>query len=218
MEQLFAGEFYHIYNRGNNGENLFYQNKNYEYFLKKYDYFLSKYLDIYAFCLMPNHFHLLVKVREQIDASREMASLREILTPKLNFSKSELISIKDAISYERQISEQLRRLFVGYTMAINKQQNRHGSLFEKPFKRKRITDEIYLKRLVWYIHNNPIHHGFVTNLNDWEFSSYHSLITDKPTKLKKDEVLAWFDGKDNYQDFQKQETDLKMIEPILFDF
>lgn len=199
MKQLLTGRFYHIYNRGNNGENLFYQNRNYEYFLKKYDFYLSSSLDTYAFCLMPNHFHLLVKVREA-DGPEEMPSFRKMA------------------SLNSLVSQQFRKLFIGYSMAINKQQNRHGSLFEKPFKRKRITNEVYLKRLVWYIHNNPIHHGFVTNLNDWEFSSYHSLVTDKPTNLKRDEVLSWFNGKDKYQVFQKEEAELKMLEQILFDF
>ncbi len=58
---LVAHTFYHIYNRGNNGENLFYRPENYGYFLQKFDHYLSGYLELYAYCLLPNHFHLLVR-------------------------------------------------------------------------------------------------------------------------------------------------------------
>ncbi len=56
--------FYHIYNRANTDtDKLFYQEKNYTYFLKKFDQYLSDYLEVWAYCLMPNHFHFLVKVK-----------------------------------------------------------------------------------------------------------------------------------------------------------
>ena len=61
---LFEGQFYHIYNRGNNKENIFFNENNYNYFLKKYDFYFLDYLDIYCYCLLPNHFHLLVRVKE----------------------------------------------------------------------------------------------------------------------------------------------------------
>ncbi len=60
------GKYYHIYNRGNNKENIFFELKNYEYFLKKFCYYLEKYVDIYAYCLMPNHFHFLIQVKETL--------------------------------------------------------------------------------------------------------------------------------------------------------
>lgn len=54
---------YHIYNRGINGENLFVQEKNYYFFLNQWKKYLSPYFDVFAYCLMPNHFHFLVRVR-----------------------------------------------------------------------------------------------------------------------------------------------------------
>jgi hypothetical protein len=61
---LEENKFYHIYNRGNNRGNLFYNEGNYEFFLRKYDEYLSEFIDTYAFCLLPNHFHFLIGVKE----------------------------------------------------------------------------------------------------------------------------------------------------------
>ena len=58
------GRFYHIYTRGINGTNLFYEERNYAYFLQKYGYYLHEVLDTYAYCLLGNHFHLLVRVKD----------------------------------------------------------------------------------------------------------------------------------------------------------
>ncbi len=51
-------------NRGDNRENLFYKPDNYICFFKKYDQYLNAYPETYTFCLLPNHFHLLVRVKE----------------------------------------------------------------------------------------------------------------------------------------------------------
>lgn len=53
--------FYHVYNRANGNEVLFKNDDNYNFFLKKYKAFITPYFDTYCYCLMPNHFHFLVK-------------------------------------------------------------------------------------------------------------------------------------------------------------
>ena len=50
------GQYYHIYNRGNNGENLFFEERNYPYFLKLYAHHILPVADTYAYCLLRNHF------------------------------------------------------------------------------------------------------------------------------------------------------------------
>ena len=59
------GNFYHIYNRGINGCNLFYDNENYEYFLHLYDKYILPVADTFAWVLMRNHFHLLVRIKKR---------------------------------------------------------------------------------------------------------------------------------------------------------
>ena len=135
---LEKGKFYHIYNRGNAGTNLFYKKENYEFFLHRYNEYLSPFVDTFALCLLPNHFHLLVQVKD------------DGATPDLpGFKNLAGLSISQAFS----------NFFNSYSKAINKQQNRHGSLFEKPFRRKLVTNTQYLTNLVFYIHANPQPHG-----------------------------------------------------------
>lgn len=108
---LIEGNFYHVFNRGNNRENLFYSLRNYTYFLRKFDEHLSEFLDTYAYCLLPNHFHFLVRVKEwRTDSIAQSDGIGEV---------------------SAQISEQFRRFFIGYSQAINKQERRSGSLFQK---------------------------------------------------------------------------------------
>jgi REP element-mobilizing transposase RayT len=63
-EVLIEDSFYHLYNCGNNKENIFIEEQNYMYFLKLSKKHLSKTLDILAYCLLKNHFHLLIKTKE----------------------------------------------------------------------------------------------------------------------------------------------------------
>jgi len=51
------GRIYHIYNRGNNRENIFVQERNYAYFLKLWTKYIDPIDDTYSYCLLRNHFH-----------------------------------------------------------------------------------------------------------------------------------------------------------------
>lgn len=60
--QFKTGQFYHLYNRSNNRELLFKNEENYRYFLRKFKIRFEEYLSVYAYCLMPTHFHFLISV------------------------------------------------------------------------------------------------------------------------------------------------------------
>ncbi len=129
---LELGKFYHVFNRGNNKEKIFFKEENYRYFLKTFDQCLSSHVETYAYCLMPNHFHFLIRILE---------------TPKTD-EESPLLAAST-------VSEQFRKFFIKYSQAINIQEGRSGSLFQKPFKRKEISSNDYLTRVIFYIHANP---------------------------------------------------------------
>ena len=63
-EPLQPGQYYHIYNRGINGEPLFREERNHRHFLKLWAKYIEPLADTYAYCLLNNHFHFLVRIKE----------------------------------------------------------------------------------------------------------------------------------------------------------
>ena len=164
--------FYHIFNRGNNKENLFIEDENYLHFLKLVKNHLVAVAEIYSYCLLKNHFHLVLKIKSKEEVEK-FFSIDKIHQPFSN-------------------------LFNAYTKAINKKYNREGSLFKVRFKRERIETEDYLRNAIVYTHINPVKHKFQDNYLDYKYSSYNSIVSDKPTLLLRDDVLELFGGKENF--------------------
>lgn len=106
-------------------------------------------------------------------------------------------------------------LFSAYSKYFNKYKGRHGALFERPFDRIEITDKQYFKTLVVYIHNNPIHHKFTEHAMDYPWSLYLTCISIKPTHLKRDAVMGWFDSAANFKTAHNNTIDIIDLEQWL---
>ena len=171
IELFDEGNFYHIYNRGIDGENIFRFPNDYRDFIDSFREYTEDVLDVFAYSLLRNHFHSLVYVKKDVVVKRRDGDgLIKLLA-----------------------SRQLGHFFNSYAQSYNRAYNRTGGLFEKPFKRK-MVDLCHYTSVILYIHNNPQRHGFVPNFQEWPYSSYHNLIDDFPTFLKRETVLNWFGG------------------------
>jgi len=106
-------------------------------------------------------------------------------------------------------------LFNAYTKAFNKKYHRTCSPFEKNFSRKKITSRSYLKRVLLYIHNNPVHHGFCRHPSEYAWSSYLSCLSVKPTNLQRETVIGWFDSPGNFKTCHEQKVGIRGIEDLL---
>lgn len=183
------GKFYHIYNRGINGCNLFRDNENHEHFLYLYDKHIAKLTDTFAWVLMRNHFHFLVRIKTVEELNLQgFQNLEGLKGTNRSFA-----------------NQQFANLFNAYTKAINKRYHRTGSLFEHPFKRIQVTSNDQLKYLVYYIHHNPIHHGFCKHFLEYPWSSYLTILSPKQTRLNRDEVLKWFQDKAYFKEYHTKE-------------
>lgn len=80
--KFFNDCYYHVYNRGVNHSNIFLAKRNYYFFLEKVKQYLSPCLEIVAYCLMPNHFHLLILVKREEEV---LTALKKLF---LSYSKS----------------------------------------------------------------------------------------------------------------------------------
>ncbi|MFN0200358.1 MAG: transposase [Bacteroidia bacterium] len=191
---------YHIYNHANGWENLFSNEGNYLFFLKRYQYFIEPIAETLAYCLMPNHLHLMIRIRSK--EALQAANTYFCLAKEIPMEEIEAIP---ETGYSVFLSRVFANLFSSYSQAYNKQQKRRGSLFMPNFKRKVVDNTAYYVNLIHYIHNNPVHHGFTKEAKDWQYSSYLSFLSDKQTKLMRDEVLDWFGGKANFEAFHESQ-------------
>jgi putative transposase len=207
LEILSPESTYHVYNRANGSEKLFRSSDNYYYFLNQYFTFISPIADTFCYCLMPNHFHFLIRIKKITELPIEDLLGSKNLTGFQNLSglaKEELISIR--------LSRQFGNFFNSYSKAINKQLNRKGSLFMRPYKRILVKDEKYLKKLVHYIHHNPVKDNLCPKPEDWTFSSYLSIIQNKNIFFNASEVISWFDDLENFKAFHKLSPQLVDVE------
>jgi REP element-mobilizing transposase RayT len=201
---LEPGKIYHIWTHANGNANLFLEEQNYHFFLKKYQYHVHPIVDTYAYCLMPNHLHLMVKINEEEEIWNFLKTKKNFDYKKNRLQDFEKLSIA--------ISRQFSNLFNSYTQAYNKLFNRRGSLFIPNFKRKHINSDNYYGTCIAYIHNNPVLHGFVTTPGEWEFSSWHAYLQNKPTRIKTTDGLTWFGSKTEFYRIHREIIMEKMTE------
>lgn len=167
---LEPGSWYHIFNRGINGEDLFREERNYEYFLRLYAFHMQPVVKTYAFCLLRNHFHVAIQVRGPLTGPSAVAEPTHLPPASQAFAS----------------------FFNAYVKGFNKTYTRTGGLFENPYRRVRIHSRAHLSTVITYIHRNPQKHGFVNDFRDWKWSSFSTLLARTETWLARDEALALF--------------------------
>jgi REP element-mobilizing transposase RayT len=203
LASLTPGKFYHIYTRGINRENIFFVDRNYPYFLELYAKYIEPIATTFAYCLMRNHFHLLVRIKTEQEQTFEV-----LLSTSEQSREAETSKVLDS-------TQQFSNLFNAYAKAINKAYGRTGSLFEGRFGRIEVTSKAYFANLVAYIHRNPQKHGFVEDFREYPYSSYSAILTTKPTRVKRADVLAWFGGQDAFQVLHQNEPDTESIRYLI---
>jgi putative transposase len=180
-EPFISDNCYHVYNRAVGNEKLFFNHSNYIFFLSKLKQYALPVCDIFAYRLLPNHFHLFIRIKpsEQVNILFEQ-SKPKLLQPRYDENGSDFIT------------EQLSKIFISYSKSINNTYKRKGKLFMDNFNRKLISDEIYFSKIIQYIHFNPVKHNYCIYPHEWKYSSYNAIIKRDNEFLKSDEVIAWY--------------------------
>lgn len=201
---------YHIFNHANGAENLFLNNENYFYFLEKYAEKLNEVVSTLAYCLMPNHFHILIGVRS------EKTLLRFLEKKKENHNK---LKIPDGLSKSELnhfiVKEQFRGFLGGYVKAFNKYHNRKGSLLRQNTKRKIVNNAKYKTNIIRYLHLNPVYHGFTATPETWKYSSYHTFVNNGKTRIPRGEILEWFGGIKGFINFHQERLEGEGLDVLL---
>ena len=166
--QLHPHQVYHIYNRGNNRQQLFYEPENYPFFIEKTRKHISPNCDLLAFCLLPNHFHFLVHANE------------ETILPFDHSKGTNPVLQQNPLVQMSKFSHGVQQLLSSYAKAINKRHKRKGSLFTQNTRSKMTSSPAHqMDYTLWcfiYIHNNPVAAGLVDSPEKWPFSSYREYL------------------------------------------
>ena len=193
---------YHIYNQGNNRQPIFFSRENYLFFTRKMHQQILPYADVLAWCLMPNHFHLMVEVKDFVNDSGAADSRGATADSRGADSRGATCSrtpTNNTPASTPDLNHSIGIMLASYTRAIQKQENISGSLFRQ--KTKAIClNEIKNMQSNWYnafgvtfmqvdipalhypqvcfnyIHANPVKAGLVKRAEEWEFSSYADLV------------------------------------------
>lgn len=194
---LLPDRTYHIFSRAIGKEKLFLEDENYKFFLRKYKLHISPVADVFAYNLLPNHFHFLIKIK----------SLEEI---KRHFSEVKSNKYFDIEKVSEFLMERFGNLLNSYTKSFNKRNKRRGGLFIDTMRRVDITDDAQLGAIIFYIHKNAVHHHYSKTIAEWQWSSYNSILSKAPTTLLRDEVIEWFGAKEQFIKFHQQPIYLKV--------
>ncbi|MDP2642125.1 MAG: transposase [bacterium] len=189
-KQFAPGCIVHLYNRGNNRENIFYDEQDYKAFIFRIGLglgFESKELidhpmaslpysriritnskkgcfKLHAFCLMKNHFHFLIEQCSDVP-----------------------------------ISKLISKICTSYAMYINKKHKRVGHVFQDKFKAVLIEDEPQLMWASAYIHTNPVKNGLVGHPSQYRWSSYNDYVSERNLPITCTDMLELFKN-----DFEKE--------------
>ncbi|MCD4796184.1 MAG: transposase [Candidatus Cloacimonetes bacterium] len=191
-----CGHFFHLYTRANAKEDkLFFEKENYLYFLRQYKKYLSPIFIMICYCLIPNHYHFLIKVR----------NLNKIFEyqKKNNYKHN-----GNELKLNEFLIRQITNFHISYSKAINKKYNRRGSLFQEKPKVKPVLEINYLLRLARYIHRNPLKHKIAENLEDWKFSSFPDYANLRKGKIPdKRFLLANYESFEDFLEFTLSNDD-----------
>jgi REP element-mobilizing transposase RayT len=162
------GYYYQFYYRGRSKLSIFHDPNDYIYLLRHLKSYVKEFkIAIIAYCLLPNHYHILARQDSHVEA--------RVL---------------------------IQRLFNSYSKTYNKKYTHSGTIFQGPYEVKIVTDDLYLRNLCRYIHANPVKHGIVSDIPDWQYSNYPEWLNlRKGTLVDRQFINDYFPTPGEYEEF-----------------
>lgn len=202
---LLADNFYHVFNRAVGSEKLFITSGNYYCFLQKMKRHILPVADVFAYSLLPNHFHLFIRIKphEALEAHFE-----DIKRYPFDYQRHDMPDF---------LMERFSNWLNGYTKYFNHLYDRKGSLFIDYTKRIEAQTDSDITNIILYIHQNAVHHGLCAEIGEWPFDSYNTLLNGGITSLMREEIIQWFGSKERFKEFHRQPITIRTYK-IITDF
>ena len=172
--------WYHVFNHSRGSDDIFESDYDFVVFLNLVTKYILPVAEVYAYCLMPNHFHFLVRYKK--------------------------ITIPDSFAKKIEndyYAHQWGNVQNTYTKKKNFRTGKRGGLFCQSINRNLIESEEYRQMCIVYIHNNPVKHGYCLTPEDWQYSSYKTIISYKTTNIDREKVISWFCDRQNFIMYHK---------------
>ncbi|OWY21784.1 hypothetical protein C7N43_06625 [Sphingobacteriales bacterium UPWRP_1] len=180
-DKFYPNTYYHVWNHAVGTDLLFRSDDNYRFFLTRYAHYIAQVVDTHAYCLMPNHFHFLIHIPDEEQLRR--------------FAETEGLPFKNTHQF---VMQRFSNMSNSYAKAFNKQRDRQGALLVDYLKRQAVSAAEYYANLIPYIHNNPVKDGFVKHPEDWVYSSFNAILSEKPSLLNRSDVLKWYGNREGF--------------------
>lgn len=194
--------YYHVYCRAVSESVLFREDENRHYFLRQYQKFLNNYVNTYAYTLLDNHAHWLIKTKPYEEVK---TALHRIEDNELKTHQKKMIN--GSLEFGDAVELQFKDFFISYAKAYNKRYNRSGNLFMRPFKRRQVNGDAYFTQVIIYIHANIKRHKISNDFENYPWSSYQDMLGTHGTWLQRNEVLEWFGGRDSFVNLHRNQAD-----------
>jgi REP element-mobilizing transposase RayT len=195
---------YHIYNRGNNKRPIFNSEVDVSKFLWYYKIFITPVADTFAWCVMKNHFHFFIRIKNQDEIgyfNPQYSQSKNIEEKWMVFEKDfELFTVKK----QPVPFQQFKHFFNLFSKWYNIEHYSTGSLFEKNYEKREIIDESEFINLIVYINNNPVKHKVVSQPEDYNWSSYNEVIKNQYSLTNQHIIQGLFSDKDKFIREHKQ--------------
>ena len=112
----------------------------------------------------------------------------------------------DELFVNELIERQVNRFLVAYANAFNKAYKRSGSLFQSPFRRSIINDDVHLQQAIIYVHANAQKHDLINDYRSYLYSSYHKIISGISILIDVAAILDFFRGLKEFITLHEQQV------------
>ena len=195
--------FYHIVCKSVDGINLFREDADYHVFLRRFQQFTASLFDVWSYCLLTNHTHHIVKIKSSVSI---LENIKE-QGVKTQAMKSFLSDQDNELFFDAMIERQMNSFLVSFANYTNNKYNRKGGLFQKPFRRIELADDIHLQQAIIYVHANAQKHNIVKDFKDHSYNSYQATVNNNIAFIDAKNVLDFFGGIEAFKSIHTSQVD-----------
>lgn len=201
QDKLLCDTYFHLFFKDEQGLHLFKTDQDYLHFLQLFFTYISPIADVYSYCLLPNQLHFVLKTKTEKAVFTflkiegrfpdETITLEEIhtLSAKSEFQNHNILSI--------HMQKQMASFFTTYALKLQ-QENLSKKKIHLPYEQALLISNDEVKTCIIHLHSLALQQGHTKELSVWRYTSFNAIISDKPTKLMRKEVIDIFGSKDNF--------------------